>query len=119
MKVLGIFLKAIFTHRVLQQLCDAFEPLPPTNRPASYAPKSVTDIAARNYKLADNMKFRLLGTIQLYPALYNTATPNVMTPAEQMGIKVIIVILNLVFIRVDRIRSIKCLICYRSTFEVA
>ena len=84
-----MFLKAhILTHRVLQQLCDAFEPLPPTNRPASYAPKSVTDIAARNYKLADNMKFRLLGTIQLYPALYNTATPNVMTPAEQMGIKV-------------------------------
>ena len=75
-------------HRVLQQLCDAFEPLPPRNRPTSFAPKSVTDIAARNYKLADNMKFRLLGAIQLYPALYNTATPNVMTAAEQMGIKV-------------------------------
>ena len=74
--------------RTLQQLCDAFEPLPPTNRPASYAPKSVTDIAERNYTLSDNIKFRLLGAIKLYPALYNIPTPNVMTPAEELALQV-------------------------------
>ncbi len=51
--------------RILQQLSDAFEPLPPKNRTAAYAPKTSTEIAARNFKLADNIKFRLLGAIQV------------------------------------------------------
>ncbi len=74
--------------RILQQLSDAFEPLPPAARPAHFAPQSVTDIAARNSRLADSVRFRLVGAVRLYPALYNTPTPNVMTPAEQMALQV-------------------------------
>ena len=43
-----------------------------------------TELATTNYKLADNIKFRLLGSLPVFPSMANLDM-NIMSPGEELA----------------------------------